>query len=68
MIDENGSVFRPIDQSDMIARIESFDVDEDDHDNSSEGGQGGGGGVQWCVVVLLVVVASRCVMAGAMCL
>ena len=31
MIDENGSVFRPIDQSDMIARIESFDVDEDDH-------------------------------------
>ena len=31
MIDENGSVFQPIDQSDMIARIESFDVDEDDH-------------------------------------
>ncbi|MAK38993.1 MAG: hypothetical protein CMH40_03930 [Micrococcales bacterium] len=31
MIDESGSVFQPIDQSDMIARIESFDVDEDDH-------------------------------------
>ena len=31
MIDENGSVFQPIDQSDMIARIESLDVDEDDH-------------------------------------
>ena len=31
MSDENGSVFQPIDQSDMIARIESFDVDEDDH-------------------------------------
>ncbi|MEC8445750.1 MAG: hypothetical protein VXZ03_05665, partial [Actinomycetota bacterium] len=31
MIDESGSVFQPIDQGDMIARIESFDVDEDDH-------------------------------------
>ena len=31
MSDENGSVFQPIDQRDMIARIESFDVDEDDH-------------------------------------
>jgi hypothetical protein len=30
MSDEHGSVFQPINQSDMIARIESFDHDEVD--------------------------------------
>ena len=30
MSDEQGSVFQPINQSDMIARIESFDHDEED--------------------------------------
>ena len=30
MSDEHGSVFQPINQSDMIARIESFDHDEMD--------------------------------------